>query len=424
MTRILGLVVHNWPLKLAAVGLASLLYGGLVLSESASTLAVSIQIEPTGQPTDTFIVTPIPPVTEVRYVSPSGARAISSTFTASVDLSKVVPGTTVSVPVDVQSVDDRIDVISFSPDQVTIQLDELVTREVPVTVDPGTIPEGLAIGETTVEPTTVVVSGPASVVGVVVAARASPVIQASGISVNQDLPLTAIDRLGDPVSPVKLEPDTALVNIPVFSDRRSLVVPVSPVVTGTPAAGFEVASVTVDPIVVTVEGDAERLADLPKVDTAAVSVSGASTTINATVGPRPARWRLAARREHGRGHRDVPAGDRDEELRGRASDTWGTTPTCGTRSRPTGCSSRSAVPWPTSTRSSAAPLWPSSRSGTLEVGTTEVPVTIDLPAGLTLVSANPDTIPVTVVAPPPPSPSPPPATSPPASPSPSASPSG
>ena len=421
MTRLLGLVVHNWPLKLAAVGLASLLYGGLVLSESASTLAVSIPIEPKGQPTNTFILTDIPPVTEVRYVSPSGARAISSTFTATVDLSNIVPGSgPQSVPVDVQSIDDRIDVISFSPDQVTVELDELVTREVPVNVDPGTIPEGLAIGETTVDPTSVVVSGPASVVGTVVAARASPVIQASGITVNQDLPLTAIDRLGDPVSPVKLEPDTALVHIPVFPDRRTLVVPVSPFVTGTPAAGFEVASVTVDPMVVTVEGDAERLADLDRVDTVAVPVSGASATISTPV------------------ELDLPEGVSPLDV-STVTVTVTFRPVTSTRNFETGvqfigdaAGLSYSIPVDRvllTIGGSAAELDKLDGAtlvadlvvGDLEPGTTDVPVTVELPAGLTLVSATPGTIPVTVTAPPAPSPS---LSPPPASPSPAASPSG
>ena len=39
VTRLLRLLVHNWPLKLAAVGLATLLYGGLVLSQNASDAA-------------------------------------------------------------------------------------------------------------------------------------------------------------------------------------------------------------------------------------------------------------------------------------------------------------------------------------------------------------------------------------------------
>ena len=34
MTRYLRFLIHNWPLKLAAIVLATLLYGGLVLSQT------------------------------------------------------------------------------------------------------------------------------------------------------------------------------------------------------------------------------------------------------------------------------------------------------------------------------------------------------------------------------------------------------
>ena len=34
VTRVLQVLVHNWPLKLAAIGLATLLYGGLVFAEN------------------------------------------------------------------------------------------------------------------------------------------------------------------------------------------------------------------------------------------------------------------------------------------------------------------------------------------------------------------------------------------------------
>ena len=52
----------------------------------------------------------------------------------------------------------------------------------------------------------------------------------------------------------------------------------SPVIIGTPAAGFEVASVTVDPVVVQVEGDANDLAGLDRADTVAVSVTNYQAT--------------------------------------------------------------------------------------------------------------------------------------------------
>lgn len=423
MTRLIRLVVHNWPLKLAAAGLATLLYGGLVLSESASTLPVSIPIDLAGQPATTFIVTAIPPVTEVRYISLSGIPAISSTFTAKVDVSNITPGSgPVSLPVIVDSIDERIEVVGFSPDRVTIQLDRLVTREVPVTVDPGTVPDGLGIGQPTVDPTSVIVSGPASVVGTVVAARASTVIQASGLSVNQDLALTAIDRLGDPVSPVKLEPDTARVNILVFPNVDSRVVPIGPVVTGTPAAGFEVATITVDPTVVTVNGDAERLAALESIETQPVSVSGASETVEATVALDPPE----------------AVAPLDADI---VTVTVTLRPVTATRTFQAGLrfvgeesDLRYAIPLDRVTiiiggsvadldRLEGGTLIVDLEVGGLEPGTADVAVRIDLPTGLTLVSADPSTVAVTVTAPPAPSASPS-ASAAPASASPSASPDG
>jgi YbbR domain-containing protein len=421
VTRILGLVVHNWPLKLAAVGLASLLYGGLVLSESAATLPVSIQIEIVGQPDDTFMLKALPPVDEIRYLSPSGVPAISSTFTAEVDVSGVTPGTgPVSLPVIVKSIDQRITVVDWSPDRVTVQLDELVEREVPVTVDPGTIPDGLGIGTTTVDPSTVIVSGPASVVGTVVSAQAAPVIQASGLSVDQDLALTAIDRLGDPVSPVKLEPDTARVQIPVFPNVDSRTITIGPVVTGTPATGFEVATITVDPTAVTVNGDAERLAALDSIETEPVSVSGASKTVEATVGLAPPDG--------------VAPIDADTV---RVTVTF--RPVNATRAFEVGfryvgddVALRYSIPTDRVLvtiggsvadldRLDGATLVADLDVSDLRPGTTDVPVTMDLPEGLTLVSANPVTIPVTATEVPPAAASP---SAPPASASPSASPSG
>ena len=78
MSRLVGIIVHNWPLKLAAIGLATLLYGGLVLSQSAQTFTEGvIPVQARNQPPDTFLVTTLDPVTEVRYFSPSGARPIA-----------------------------------------------------------------------------------------------------------------------------------------------------------------------------------------------------------------------------------------------------------------------------------------------------------------------------------------------------------
>jgi YbbR domain-containing protein len=403
VTRLYRIIVHNWPLKLAAVGLATLLYGGLVLSQSTQTFTDVIQVDVRNQPPDTFIVETIDPVTEVRYFAPSGARPIASTFEAWVDLEDVpVGGGPVPVPIQVRAIDDRFTVISYVPDAATVQLDPLKTRVVPVDVQYPPPPEGLGVGTPVVEPAMVTVSGPASVVDTVVSARADVVIQASGISVDQEVQLVPVDALGNAVSPVNLLPPTALVTLPVFQDLRSKTLPVSPVITGNPAPGFEVAAVTVEPTVVTVEGDAEQLATLTRVDTEPVSTNGASADFEVDV-------ELA-----------VPAGivPVDAET---VHVTVELRPVTATRSFESGLRLVGTQPdlvyAPGVDRvfltvgGSVADLDRLSGStivvdldvSDLGVGTFDVPPSVDLPAGVTVVSIDPEVVPVTVSAPSPPS---------------------
>jgi YbbR domain-containing protein len=279
VSRILRLVVHNWPLKVAAIGLATLLYGGLVLSRSDTTFTGGvIPVTVLEQPDDAFLLTQPPPVTEVRYVAgPDVPTPISASFIATIDLAGVTPGGgPQSVPIRVEAIDPRITVAGSEPSAVLVALDTLTEATVPVVIERGQVPVGLEVGETTVDPDTVTISGPASIVDSVVAARGDVVIQASGLDVDQDVRLIAVDQLGAAITPIQLAPATVRVTIPVFSDRQSRTLPVSPLISGDPAAGFEIASVTVDPPAVTVEGDIDELEAMASVETAAVSVAGLS----------------------------------------------------------------------------------------------------------------------------------------------------
>jgi YbbR domain-containing protein len=175
-------------------------------------------------------------------------------------------------------------VVGVVPSAVTVDLDKLDQKTVDVVVDQGPAPPGLELGDASVDPGRVDVSGPASVIGRVVAARASVVIQQSGIDVDQDIDLVAIDELGEAVGQVRIEPRTAHVTIPVFSDRETRTLPVSAAVTGDPATGFEIAGVTVEPPVALVEGDADQLAELVRVDTVQIPMAGVSSDLTVSVG--------------------------------------------------------------------------------------------------------------------------------------------
>ena len=102
----------------------------------------------------------------------------------------------------------------------------------------------MTLGDEDLDPTEVHVIGPARSSTRVAAARATCVIQSSGIDVDQDVELVAVDSVGDAVPAGQRRAGVRACQIPVFSNRQSKTLPVSPQVTGSPAAGFEISSVT------------------------------------------------------------------------------------------------------------------------------------------------------------------------------------
>jgi YbbR domain-containing protein len=330
-------------------------------------------------------------------------RPITSTFEAWIDLDGVDPdGGRTSVSIRVRSIDERIRVIASEPDRMTVELDALGRQIVPVTVPQVAAPEGTSLGPTTVNPTEVEISGPKSVLASVVAAQANVLVQ-SGIDVDQDVNLVPVDSLGNAVGQVNVEPATARVTIPVFTNKESRTLTISPLVTGDPAPGFELVGATAEPQVVTVEGDIDDLEPLLSVDTAPVSISGMSAdqTLETTLALPTGVVAL-----------DVQTVRVAIKLK----------PVTATRSYEVGVTLVGARPDRTYSLSTDRVILTLGGSvadldrlegGTLvatldvtdlDTGTAAVPVAADLPAGVALVSASPDRVSVTIAVPPSPSP--------------------
>jgi YbbR domain-containing protein len=396
--RILGRIVHNWPLKLAAVGLATLMYGGLALSQNTQTFLGIVPTRYVNEPTNTVISPSTPrPVTQVRYFAPADVSVATSSFVATIDLSSV--GTTtgvVSAPVTVTTPDPRVRVLGWEPTFVTIEIDRLVSRDgVPVKVTHGPVPDGLTLGPTLVDPASVRVSGAQTLVDKVDSVRADVEIQSSGIDVDEQVQLVPVDKLGNALSPLDVTPATAHVTIAVFSDRQTRTLPVNPVITGQPAAGFEIASVTVSPSVALVAGDADQISQLNRVDTAPISMTGVSD--DETV-------RTALALPTG----VVAVGDDSVSV------TIDIRPVTGTRTFDAGLrlvGARNDLRYALSTdrvlvtiggstadldRLSASTLVVDLDVAGLAAGAHEVPVSANLPTGLTLVASSPAKVTVTI----------------------------
>lgn len=288
MSRAVAFLVHNWPLKLGAVGLATVLYAGLVVSQNAQTWSGQVPIQPLGQPSGVFLLDNPGAVNFIRlYAPPDVASQLSNQdFSATIDLSGIQAtpnGAPTTVPVQLTALDDRIQILDFRPRQVPVRLDPIVSKDVPVTVDHGVIPAGLQLGNQSTSPATVTVRGGSTLVAQVTHVVASVIVDPNGINVDSDVDIKPEDDRGNAVEPVNVTPDHVHVHIDVTPAASSRSVPVTPVLNGTPPAGYQIASVQVVPAVVTVTGDPAVLASLTAVPTAPIDVSRATSQLNTTV---------------------------------------------------------------------------------------------------------------------------------------------
>jgi YbbR domain-containing protein len=283
--RSVRFVVHNWPLKLAAIALATLLYAGLVASQDSSTFPGPVTVIAQNQPPDTVITNQLRDVESIRYLAPAGAqRPRAGDFRATIDLTNVKPdGNPVNVPVRVTPVDPDITVLEVTPRTVQVVLDTSSSKIVPVRVERGPAPEGTDVGETVYEPGQVMITGATSAVERVVAVLVTVTLDPNGLDVDREIEARPIDTNGEVVTGVDVDPRTVLVQIPLYTNKESRTLPVNPIITGAPAPGFRIAAIEVDPLVVTVEGDADQLTALTQVDTAPVAIFGSTSDVEQRV---------------------------------------------------------------------------------------------------------------------------------------------
>jgi YbbR domain-containing protein len=396
------------------VVLATLLYAGFVLSENTRTFDDPVLIAVRNQPTNQFLQLGEENVTSIRYFVPEGARPNidSSSWDVWIDLDerRQVGGRTL-VPVRVEAKDPRVEVLEFEPPEVTVQIEQVQTRVVEVFVDMGTIPDNLDVRDPFIANPRVEVRGPESQLQQVSRVVARVRIEPSGLNVEREVELIPVDGRDERVPSVDVEPETTTVRIAVFTDRQTKPVPVNPIITGEPAVGFAIDRVTVDPLVIQVEGDAAELATLTTADTAPISIADRTANLSVQaqlalptgilpVGDPTIRVTIALRPVTE--SRTLNAGI---VLEGAESDSSYTLST--DRVLVTLGGSPSALD-----QISAGPVTVAADVTGLQPGSHEVPIRAELPNGVTLVTASPERITVTIFAPPSPSPGVSPAASP------------
>lgn len=279
---------RNWALKLGAVALATVLYTGLVFSGSFSDKTFpGVTVTALAQPEGTYLLTQQLGTVDIKYRSATDppATVTAESFAVTIDLATydmTQSPQVQSLKIRVRSLDAGIEVLSFVPRAVSVAIDRLDEVQVRVAVDSGDVPPGLEISTPQLSAQRVTATGPQSLLDRVDRALATVRIDPSGIDCCGQVDLVPVDIDGRRVESVELDPSTVRVEIDVSTLETSRTVPIRPLLTGAPAAGFEVGTVTAEPAVVTLRGAPEVLAAIAEVLTQPISLAGTDATLRAS----------------------------------------------------------------------------------------------------------------------------------------------
>jgi YbbR domain-containing protein len=279
----MGFLLRNWHLKLSAVLLATVLYTGLVFSGSFSDAEIQVRIDQENPSSDAYVLSGDLGFVTVQYRATNelSGTILAESFQASVDLGgydMTRSPQPQQLPIDVSTDLEGVQIVSHDPQTVRVEIDSIEVRTVPVEVDVGNVPDGLRTGDPVLSDEEVEIRGPGSIVAQVDRAVALVAIPASGIDFNEPVPVVPVDVRNQPVGAgqVDVDPESVSVQIDVEPVETTATVPVRLSLDGTPAAGFALDALTVDPSFVTLRGVPEVLAEITEVVTEALSIEGVS----------------------------------------------------------------------------------------------------------------------------------------------------
>ncbi len=215
-----------------------------------------VSVEVIGQDPGLVVDGTLPKQVELTLRAPQSVwdqlTAKPDTVRAILDLSGLSAGVhTVNIQIQISVRPVRI--VSASPSSVVVTMEPLVTRSLPLQATVQGQPAiGYQPGDLTIDPKQVLLAGPQSVVARVTRVRVNINITGIRESIDQSVPIEALDQNNSEITSLTIQPDSAHVTLPVTRQGGFRDLAVKVVVRGQVASGYRLDSISVSPPVVTV----------------------------------------------------------------------------------------------------------------------------------------------------------------------------
>ena len=205
-------------------------------------------------------------ITELNY------RSIE----AYIDLAAIKAGKAI-VPVQVK-VPAGVKVVDLRPPEVTVTLEPMATKQVPVQIRSLSKPEnGYKVLGMQAKPDQVIVRGPRSILNRIDQVSVEVDLRNRSQSFGGALPVRVSDTTGGLLDEgaVKRSPEIADVVVSIGPDLPSKAVKIIPVIVGEPAKGYTITMTSIDPADLVITGEDKIIAGFSELNTKPIDVTGA-----------------------------------------------------------------------------------------------------------------------------------------------------
>ena len=202
-------------------------------------------------------------------------------FEATVDLEGLTIGE-YTLPVEVRPLTTRggLRVEDVLPEHIDVSLVALESKKVPVVISiEGEPAVGYTMGSPETKETEVTVSGPEGKIELVTKAVGTISVEGRTDSVDQAVRLEPRDARGNLVEKLTLDPPIAGVVIAIEQTTFSRPVTVSPIISGVPADGYNIVSVSSNPVTMTIKGTQASVREITTLSTQPVDVQGEESDV-------------------------------------------------------------------------------------------------------------------------------------------------
>jgi YbbR domain-containing protein len=246
----------------------------------------SIPLEVIGQESSLIITSDMPSNVEVTLRAPRSLwerlNAQENSVQAVLDLSGLGSGEYTKA-IEIKILERPVQIVLTDPATVTVMLEPIATQTLPIDLSLSGEPAvGYQAGDVTLDPSSITISGPESIIHKAVKARVLASVDGARESIDQSIGIQIVDEKNNPLKGITVSPESVHVNVPVSRQGGFRDVAVKVVVQGQVASGYRLENISVFPPVITVfSSDPNLVSALPGVvETQPLDLQDAKETIS------------------------------------------------------------------------------------------------------------------------------------------------